>query len=192
MDVSGHASDLASSALSVGIHCLTTSTSTNCSNSTRCPHLKPTAIAATDLNDASTCSCNYPDRLHNHGAVNAPRHFIGFILQRRVTVPSLPPLLPYATVPSHCCSWALPFGRYSLPSSLPNQCYGVFLPMRYRPSLNTMKVSPSDEDRTIRPRDETTGKKTYNSGDSLVVTDPTTNPPLTSLSMGERTGSRVL
>ncbi|CAF3441275.1 unnamed protein product [Fusarium graminearum] len=30
------------------------------------------------------------------------------------------------------------------------------------------------------------------SGDSLVVTDPTTNPPLTSLSMGERTGSRVL
>ncbi|KAH7216643.1 hypothetical protein BKA60DRAFT_70433 [Fusarium oxysporum] len=34
--------------------------------------------------------------------------------------------------------------------------------------------------------------KTYNSGDSLVVTDPTTNPPLISLSMGERTGSRVL
>ncbi|RSL55599.1 hypothetical protein CEP54_009300 [Fusarium duplospermum] len=35
-------------------------------------------------------------------------------------------------------------------------------------------------------------QKTYNSGDSLVVTDPTTNPPLTGLSMGERTGSRVL
>ena len=33
--------------------------------------------------------------------------------------------------------------------------------------------------------------KTYNSGDSLVVTDPTTNPPLTSLTMGERTGSRI-
>ncbi|KAK6700503.1 hypothetical protein SNK05_013315 [Fusarium graminearum] len=32
---------------------------------------------------------------------------------------------------------------------------------------------------------------TYNSGDSLVVTDPTTNPPLTSLTMGERTGSRI-
>ncbi|KAF4975093.1 hypothetical protein FZEAL_8072, partial [Fusarium zealandicum] len=30
-----------------------------------------------------------------------------------------------------------------------------------------------------------------NFGDSLVVTDPTTNPPLTGLSMGERTGSRV-
>ncbi|RFN49255.1 hypothetical protein FIE12Z_6476 [Fusarium flagelliforme] len=29
------------------------------------------------------------------------------------------------------------------------------------------------------------------SGDSLVVTDPTTNPPLTSLTMGERTGSRI-
>jgi hypothetical protein len=33
--------------------------------------------------------------------------------------------------------------------------------------------------------------KTYNSGDSLVVTDPTTNPPLTSLTMGEQTGSRI-
>ena len=35
-------------------------------------------------------------------------------------------------------------------------------------------------------------KKTYNTGDSLVVTDPTTDPALSGLSMGERTGSRVL
>ncbi|KAK0613873.1 hypothetical protein B0T14DRAFT_527194 [Immersiella caudata] len=35
-------------------------------------------------------------------------------------------------------------------------------------------------------------KNTYNTGDSLVVTDPTTSPALTGLSMGERTGSRVL
>jgi hypothetical protein len=34
-------------------------------------------------------------------------------------------------------------------------------------------------------------KKTYNTGDSLVVTDPTTNPALRSLTMGERTGSRI-
>ncbi|KAK1992877.1 hypothetical protein LX36DRAFT_587537, partial [Colletotrichum falcatum] len=34
--------------------------------------------------------------------------------------------------------------------------------------------------------------KTYNTRYSLVVTDPTTNPALTGLSMGERTGSRVL
>ncbi|OTB19480.1 hypothetical protein K445DRAFT_53455, partial [Daldinia sp. EC12] len=34
-------------------------------------------------------------------------------------------------------------------------------------------------------------KKTYNTGDSLVVTDPTTSPAVSSLSMGERTGSRV-
>ncbi len=34
--------------------------------------------------------------------------------------------------------------------------------------------------------------KTYNTGYSLVVTDPTTNPALTGLSRGERTGSRVL
>ncbi len=33
--------------------------------------------------------------------------------------------------------------------------------------------------------------KTYNTEDSLVVTDPTTNPALIGLSMGERTGSRV-
>ncbi|AEO66672.1 uncharacterized protein THITE_2023651, partial [Thermothielavioides terrestris NRRL 8126] len=33
--------------------------------------------------------------------------------------------------------------------------------------------------------------KTYSTGDSLVVTDPTTNPAVGSLSRGERTGSRV-
>ena len=36
------------------------------------------------------------------------------------------------------------------------------------------------------------GQKTYNTEDSLVVTDPTTSSALTSLSRGERTGSRVL
>ncbi|KHE81741.1 hypothetical protein GE21DRAFT_1275187 [Neurospora crassa] len=36
-----------------------------------------------------------------------------------------------------------------------------------------------------------TNKKTYNTRDSLVVTDPTTSLALTGLSMGERTGSRV-
>ena len=35
-------------------------------------------------------------------------------------------------------------------------------------------------------------QKTYNTRDSLVVTDPTTSLALTGLSMGERTGSRVL
>ncbi|EGZ70125.1 hypothetical protein NEUTE2DRAFT_68964, partial [Neurospora tetrasperma FGSC 2509] len=34
-------------------------------------------------------------------------------------------------------------------------------------------------------------EKTYNTRDSLVVTDPTTSLALTGLSMGERTGSRV-
>ena len=34
-------------------------------------------------------------------------------------------------------------------------------------------------------------QKTYNSRCSLVVTDPTTNLPVGSLSMGERTGSRA-
>ncbi len=36
------------------------------------------------------------------------------------------------------------------------------------------------------------GKKTYNTKDSLVVTDPTTTLALTSLFKGERTGSQVL
>ena len=35
------------------------------------------------------------------------------------------------------------------------------------------------------------GTKTYNTEDSQVVTDPSTNSALSSLSMGERTGSRV-
>ena len=34
-------------------------------------------------------------------------------------------------------------------------------------------------------------KRTYNTKDSLVVTDPTTGLALTGLSMGERTGSRA-
>ena len=34
-------------------------------------------------------------------------------------------------------------------------------------------------------------QKTYNTRDSLVVTDPTTDLALTGLSMGERTGSRA-
>jgi hypothetical protein len=35
-------------------------------------------------------------------------------------------------------------------------------------------------------------KKTYNSGYSLVVTHPTTNPPISSLCMAERTGCPIL
>ena len=34
-------------------------------------------------------------------------------------------------------------------------------------------------------------RNTYNSRYSLVVTDPTTNQPLSGLTMGERTGSRI-
>ncbi|KAJ0144015.1 Alpha-ketoglutarate-dependent sulfonate dioxygenase [Fusarium oxysporum f. sp. albedinis] len=35
-------------------------------------------------------------------------------------------------------------------------------------------------------------KKTYNTRYSLVVTDPTTNPALRGLTMGEQTGPRIL
>ncbi len=40
-------------------------------------------------------------------------------------------------------------------------------------------------------REKKEGKKTYNTRYSLVVTDPTTNPALTGLTRGERTGSRI-
>jgi hypothetical protein len=39
--------------------------------------------------------------------------------------------------------------------------------------------------------DDVEPKKTYNTRDSLVVTDPTTDLALTSLTRGERTGSRI-
>ena len=38
---------------------------------------------------------------------------------------------------------------------------------------------------------DSTKKETYNTGDSLVVTHPTTGPAVGSLSKGERTGSRA-
>jgi hypothetical protein len=41
------------------------------------------------------------------------------------------------------------------------------------------------------PRLKKKFKRTYNSGYSLVVTDPTTNPPISSLSTAERTGCPV-
>jgi hypothetical protein len=58
--------------------------------------------------------------------------------------------------------------------------YGALLPIR--------------PDRRNRTSGRLTGKttKTYNTRDSLVVTHPTTGLAVTGLSMGERTGSRVL
>ena len=47
-------------------------------------------------------------------------------------------------------------------------------------------------DKNQQHRDEDKKQKTYNSGDSLVVTHLTTNPPVHCLYMAERTGSLVL
>src|SRR5690349_19329811 len=59
-------------------------------------------------------------------------------------------------------------------------------------SLNWRKVQQvSGLDYSPRNKNENERQKTYNSGDSLVVTDPTTNPPVSGLTMGERTGSRI-
>ena len=46
-------------------------------------------------------------------------------------------------------------------------------------------------ERDIPENEKKRDKKTYNTRDSLVVTDPTTSLALTDLSMGERTGSRI-
>ena len=42
-----------------------------------------------------------------------------------------------------------------------------------------------------RKKKDRKSAKTYNTEDSLVVTDPTTSSALTSLTRGERTGSRT-
>ena len=75
--------------------------------------------------------------------------------------------------------------------------------VRFRHQSKTTGIIPSRDGEGCRhPRDVIGGrlggvlwfinaKKTYNSGDSLVVTDPTTNPPVSGLTMGERTGSRI-
>ena len=63
------------------------------------------------------------------------------------------------------------------------------------PSMNryphlALRLSKGKGDKRIRGKGNK-NIKTYNTGDSLVVTDPTTDPAVASLSMGERTGSRV-
>ena len=71
-------------------------------------------------------------------------------------------------------------------------CYATMQPIRslWRKHQATIKIYDSLGLKT-RNNLQKEEQKTYNSGDSLVVTDPTTNQPLTGLSMGERTGSRV-
>ena len=46
-------------------------------------------------------------------------------------------------------------------------------------------------DPSCRVKEKKKKRGTYNTRDSLVVTDPTTNLALTGLSRGERTGSRA-
>ena len=52
--------------------------------------------------------------------------------------------------------------------------------------LNPAKMKMNGTKETVKEKE-----KTYNTGDSLVVTDPTTNPALSGLTRGERTGSRA-
>ena len=60
-----------------------------------------------------------------------------------------------------------------------------------RRMLKIASVCIIEADTRARIKAKKKKKKTYNSRYSLVVTDPTTNQPLGSLTRGERTGSRV-
>ena len=74
-------------------------------------------------------------------------------------------------------------------------------------SVHVMIISMKGERRAMRydttarmymyfyrnsPKSEMPKEKTYNTRYSLVVTDPTTNPALPGLTMGEQTGPRIL
>ena len=66
----------------------------------------------------------------------------------------------------------------------------------HKPAPKRMTTTMDSDNRLeihciINMRRQKETKETYNTGDSLVVTDPTTNPALRSLTKGERTGSRV-
>ena len=64
--------------------------------------------------------------------------------------------------------------------------------------LRTCKLAPGADASAPQPKEaeenrkKFSEKKTYNTGDSLVVTDPTTSPALRGLSSGEQTGPSVL
>ncbi|KAH6986314.1 hypothetical protein BKA56DRAFT_580230 [Ilyonectria sp. MPI-CAGE-AT-0026] len=61
----------------------------------------------------------------------------------------------------------------------------------FRP-LSALKLSPKLHHKAdLHSQAPQPNKKTYNSEDSPVVTDPSTNSPLLSLTKGERTGSRI-
>ena len=62
----------------------------------------------------------------------------------------------------------------------------------YRHNLQGNETLQRKESRIkTEPRQQKMTQKTYNTGDSLVVTDPTTSPALSGLTRGERTGSRA-
>ena len=71
----------------------------------------------------------------------------------------------------------------TLPGHVSQRRFSVAWKIRSR--LNRIRKIMTRESQSKRQ------KKTYNSRYSLVVTDPTTNQPLSSLTRGERTGSRV-
>ena len=59
------------------------------------------------------------------------------------------------------------------------------------PSPRALRINAFEKKGLITMKAKKRGKITYNSRYSLVVTDPTTDQPLSGLTMGERTGSRI-
>ena len=75
------------------------------------------------------------------------------------------------------------------------QKYSIERPARTKRTINSketiiqLRLAAGQRSYCFKNRKLVKKKKTYNSGNSLVVTDPTTNPPLTGLITGEQTGS---
>jgi hypothetical protein len=85
-----------------------------------------------------------------------------------------------------------------LGTNLPNEIFVLAYQFRWRCVISgarlKIRFTIAAKLRIFRPTSPTKKcpKKTYNSRYSLVVTHPTTNLPIYSLNMGERTGSLVL
>ncbi|CAG1977436.1 unnamed protein product [Fusarium graminearum] len=165
---------------------------------------------------AAGSHANYPSRghqIHNaalfdycdEGKIWDPvlsAYFYRFNPDTSTITPIISPLKPSATKPAqNLTSWFDFVGHWGdirYPDSDPRQkTVPHFGLKRFNSGPNGPRFKHLVRKGLVRDHPRMTGWKEWAvsifmaCGDSLVVTDPTTNPPLTSLTMGERTGSRI-
>ena len=81
-----------------------------------------------------------------------------------------------------------------MPTSVWKDCLFPLTHNSYVISWSVSRLTSSSPNISEKPswsKNRNGSQKTYNSGYSLVVTDPTTNPPISSLSTAERTGCPI-